>query len=391
MRILFYTFSFPPKVDGVTARVLNTLRHLIIDGHTIRVATPQQPVEIPDWLSAAGVQVDSWAGVRMPMYREQWMGNPLDPRVWAQMVRSLRGFRPDLVHLVGPDPGHWATTAICSALGIPVVVSYHTDMMSYARRYRIPVHALRLLQAGYRWSWIERVITTSPSFRQKLLSEHGIRCDAVWPPGVDGDVFQPRSADPSLRARLTLGRPERFLFIYAGRFSKEKDLEGMLRILEPFQDVAVALIGNGPDQSFRRHNLGDRVYVSDGFWPQLAVAQAHACADAFITASCTETCGFSVLEAMACGLPIVAPAAQGLVDLVRDGDQGLLFAPGDVEDARRQVRRLLVDRALQRQLREQARSRAAQLTWESATRWLVSLYREVLRARGSADLRRAPA
>lgn len=390
MRILFYTFSFPPKVDGVTARVLNTLRHLIRSGHTLRVATPQQPVQVPDWMTAAGIEVDRWPGVRMPMYREQWMGNPLDPRAWVQMVRSLRGFRPDVVHLVGPDPGHWATTLICSALRIPIVVSYHTDMMSYARQYRIPIRALRFLQSGYGWSWLDRVITTSPSFQNKLLSEHHIRCDAVWPPGVDGDIFQPRSVDPVLRAQLTGGKPERFLFIYAGRFSKEKDLEGMLRILEPFEDVAVALIGSGPDQGFRRHLKGNRVYVSDGFWPQLAVARAHACADAFITASCTETCGFSVLEAMACGLPIVAPAAQGLVDLIRDGEQGLLFAPGDVEDARRKVQRLLSDRTLQRHLREQARSHAASLTWESATRWLESLYREILHARGAAVPGRIP-
>lgn len=383
MRILLYTFSFPPKVDGVTARVLNTLRYLIRRGHTLRVATPQHPVRIPDWMTEAGVQVDPWAGVRMPMYREQWMGNPLDPRAWAHGARSLRGFRPDVVHLVGPDPGHWAATALCYVLRIPVVVSYHTDMMSYAQQYRIPIRMLRRLQSGYGWSWIERVITTSPSFRRKLLSEHRIRCDAVWPPGVDGDIFKPRSVDPALRSRLTKGKPERFLFIYAGRFSKEKALQGMLRILEPFEDVAVALIGSGPDQRFRRHNLGDRVYVSDGFWSQHEVARAHACADAFITASCTETCGFSVLEAMACGLPVVAPAAQGLVDLVRDGDQGLLFAPGDVEDARQKVQRLLSDRALQQHLREQARSHAAQLTWESATRWLESLYLEMLRERGA--------
>lgn len=382
-RILFYTFSFPPKVDGVTSRVLNTLQHLSRSGHTLRVATPQHPHTVPDWMVKAGIGVDHWPGLRMPMYRDQWIGNPLDPRFALAALRSLRALRPELVHLVGPDPGHWAVMALCSALRIPTVVSYHTDMLGYARRYGVPDWALRLVQSGYGWSWIDRVITTSPSFRDLLLYEHRIRCDAVWPPGVDGEIFHPATADPALRSQLTNGHPQRFLFVYAGRFSKEKDLPAMLRYLEPFPEVAIALIGSGPEQSFRQHCLGERVFVSEGFWSQAAVARAHACADAFLTASCTETCGFAVLEAMACGLPIVAPAAQGLVDLVRDGENGLLFAPGDTEDARRQIGRLIADPKLRTALRDEARAHAAQLDWASATRWLEVLYEDVLRERAA--------
>lgn len=381
MRVLFYTFSFPPKVDGVISRVLNTLVHLHAEGHVLRVATPQQPRRIPDWMPRAGIAIDHWAGLRLPMYPEQWMGNPINPRAVFQIVRSLREFRPDIVHLVGPDPIHWAVVAVCNLLRIPTVVSYHTDVMSYAARYGVPRWAVRGLQAGYGWSWIDRVIATSPSFRQRLLDDHRIRCDAVWPAGVDTSIFYPRAADPALRVRLTGGRPERFLFLYAGRFSREKDLTTLLRIFEPFTEAALALIGGGPDQSFRSQKLGDRLYVSEGFWSQAELARAYASADAFITASCSETLGFSVLEAMASGRPIIAPAAQGLTDLVQHEQRGLLFAPGDIADAQRQITRLIADPALHTRLCEQALAHAGTLSWPSATRWLSALYREVLTAR----------
>ena len=389
MRVLLYTFSFPPKVDGVVSRVLNTVKWLHRDGHDVRIATCQDPVASPGWVREAGIQIDHWAGVRLPAYRAQWIGNPINPRLWLQVRRSLASFRPEVVHLIGPDPGHYAIVAMCARAQLPVFFSYHTDVMSYARAFGVPPRLVYWLESGYRWRWIDRIVTTSEPFRHSLVAEHRIPCHGVWPPGVDTDLFHPREPDPELRSVLTRGAKNRFLFLYVGRFSKEKDLPFLIRLMAAIPQATLALIGEGPDTSWQRE-LPGHFFQSGGFWSAEKVARAYSCADAFITASCTETCGFSVLEATASGLPVIAPAAQGLLSTVVDEQTGLLFAPHDKRDARRQVDRLVHDEPLRARLRQGALAARAALSWPAATRWLVDQYTQIIGARAAARGNRAP-
>lgn len=94
------------------------------------------------------------------------------------------------------------------------------------------------------------------------------------------------------------------------------------------------------------------------------LAQAYASGDMFITPSESETLGNVVLEAMASGLPVVAARAGGIPDIVQDGETGLLFDPGSVDDAVSKVRQVLNSKSEKERLSHAARTETEKLDWK---------------------------
>ena len=105
--------------------------------------------------------------------------------------------------------------------------------------------------------------------------------------------------------------------------------------------------------------------------------------DVFVHPGSSETFCQAVQEALASGVPVVAPAAGGPVDLVHDGTTGFLFAPGDDADMRHSVARLAYDPVLRRQFGGAARISVLGRSWRALGDELLSHYGEVLRARGT--------
>jgi len=99
---------------------------------------------------------------------------------------------------------------------------------------------------------------------------------------------------------------------------------------------------------------------------------AYASADLFSFASETETLGFVVFEAMASGLPVVAPRAGGIPDLIKHEHSGFLFKPGDVENAADLISTLLSSETLREKVASNARVESERWGWPVATRKLVS-------------------
>jgi glycosyltransferase involved in cell wall biosynthesis len=123
-------------------------------------------------------------------------------------------------------------------------------------------------------------------------------------------------------------------------------------------------------------------------YKEVRVASVYQNVDAFLTASTSETCGLSALEALASGLPIVVPDTQGLRDLVQHEETGLLFEPGDIASAQKAVRRLVNDHERRRRLSERAFQFGQMHTSRSATDWLIALSAEVIQERRSLKTRR---
>jgi glycosyltransferase involved in cell wall biosynthesis len=104
------------------------------------------------------------------------------------------------------------------------------------------------------------------------------------------------------------------------------------------------------------------------------LAAAFASADVFVMPSTTETLGFVALEAMASGVPVVAADAGGLRDVVRHGENGLLYDPKSRKGALAPIRELLASRGLRLQLARMGRKTAENASWEGETLRLLSAY-----------------
>jgi len=375
MRIALFSEVFPPKIDGITNRLDHTLRHLAREGHEALVFAPDGSVD-----EHAGARVVRVPGTPFPPYPGLQVTAP-DPRI----LRELWRFGPDVVHAVGPCClGVWGVMA-ARAVGLPLVASYHTDLPRY-----LPGYGLGWLQPII-WPLIERVhgaahlnLTPSRFTRDELLA-HGIEPVDLWRGGVDTDLFHPRRRSVEMRMRLTGGRPDRPVVLYAGRLSPEKRLERLADLHDALPEVQVAFVGDGPARAGLEERLGGERASFLGFLRGEQLAAAFASADVFLMPSTTETLGFVVLEAMASGLPVVAARAGGIPDLVDSGSDGILYEPAAPEEAVKAVHEILASPLHRERLARRARERAEACDWRHETRRLVDAYRkaQVLASQGS--------
>ena len=359
MRVALVTESFLPQVNGVTNTVCRILEHLSTRGHQALVVAPGPGPE-----SYAGFPVVAVPGVGLPGYREFKLGLPT-----RRVEKILRAFQPDVVHLASPIALGAAGARAARRMGVPSVAVFQTDVAGFARQY------------GFRgtdamiWSWIRHIhrqaeITLVPSKASyEQLRGQSIPRLAMWARGVDADRFNPAHRDEQLRAWL-LGDRE-VLVGYVGRLAGDKRVH-LLAHLADLPGVRIVAVGDGPAATSLRALMPSAALP--GFLSGQALSAAYASFDVFVHTGADDTFGQCVQEAMASGVPVVAPAVGGPLDLVQPGSTGLLFQPDDTEDLRRQVFELVANPAMRAQYGKNARDIVLTRSWASVCDELLGHY-----------------
>lgn len=368
LRIAFFTETFLPRIDGTVTRLSQTVRQLRRLGHELLVIAPAGGIE-----EYEGARIYGVPGFPFPLYPEQKVAIPR-----PSIGRTLAAFRPQLIHalhpvLIGASAFHYS-----SVLRVPLVVSHHAQLHKWLSYYGLgtlePV-MWRAVRSAYNRA--DLVLVTSNVMRE-LLDERGILRVDLWQRGIDTEAFHPRHASHEMRAKLTQGHPQDKLLLYVGRLSAEKEIEQCRGILQAIPGLRLALVGDGPHRAkLQQYFAGTPTYFL-GFVKGAALAAAFASADVFFLPSRTETLGLVLLEAMASGLPAVAAAEGGILDVVENGVTGCLYDPSDLSGAVVAIRRLLNDSAHRETLRRNARLEVEKWGWAAATRQLVRFYRHVL-------------
>ncbi|GAA3241411.1 glycosyltransferase family 1 protein [Actinocorallia longicatena] len=364
--------SFLPRVNGVTNSVCRILDHLAARGHEALVVAPAPG---PD--SYAGFPVKLVPGVALPVYKSFVVGVP-----GRQVENALRAFRPDVVHLASPVVLGAAGATAARRLGIPSVAVFQTDLAGFFRRYGFRGTDAML------WSWLRRVharadrtlVPSSPTFRE--LEEQGFPRLELWGRGVDQTAFHPRHRSAELRARLAPAGEK--LIGYVGRIAPEKQVELLTRLVG-VPGSRLVVVGDGPAERRLRGLLPEAVFL--GFRTGGELSEIVASLDVFVHTGANETFCQAVQEALASGVPVVAPAAGGPLDLVRPGVNGLLFPPSDGTSLRAAVTTLVTDDAMRARLAAGALPSVRPRTWEAVCDQLLAHYSEVIY--GSAARHRA--
>ncbi|WP_198943085.1 glycosyltransferase family 4 protein [Actinophytocola xanthii] len=366
MRVAIVTESFLPQVNGVTNSVLRVLEHLHERGHEALVVAPGTTG--PDHYLHAPVR--RVRAVDLPVISTLPIGLP-SPRVHA----ALAEFEPDVVHLASPFVLGAAGLRSARRLGVPVVAVYQTDVAGFAAAYGLR-HGARAA-----WRWIRRLHsgadrTLAPSLTSvRELRGHGVPRVHRWARGVDTEQFAPWHLDLRLRERLAPGGE--LLVGYVGRLAPEKQVH-RLASLSGMPGVRVVVVGAGPEEPRLRAMLPDAAFL--GFRTGAELATAYASLDVFVHTGPHETFCQAAQEAMASGLPVVAPAAGGLRDLVEPGRTGFLLEPHDDQRFAAELW-LTVERLRQRALRRRiglaAREAVESRTWSAVCDELLGHYGEV--------------
>lgn len=305
VRLVDTTMLYAPRSGGVR-RYLSSKRAWLAANrpdvrHTLVVPGARDSYDGQGRVSIYAAPLPFGAGYRWPVVKAAWMD---------RLVRQ----RPHIIEAGDPYTPGLAALRAGDALGIPVVGFCHTDLGALAALH-IGEWAEKPVQK--RWAAIYRQFdqAVAPSrFIASRLIEAGVHNAIGLPLGVDTELFHPSRANrQALRERLGVSPDERLL-VFAGRPAREKKLDVLVGAVErlgaPYKLLFVGAGGGAP--------VSDRALCLDYVRDPAELAGVLASCDAFVHANDNEPFGLIVLEAMACGLPVVGVAAGGVAESVDD-------------------------------------------------------------------------
>jgi phosphatidylinositol alpha 1,6-mannosyltransferase len=368
VRVAIVSECFLPVVNGVTNSVLRVVEHLTGAGHEVLVIAPglDGPAEY------SGARVVRIPAVDLPVVSSMPVGVPS-----RRVLTALRGFAPDVVHLAAPFVVGVRGLAAARRLGIPTVAVYQTDVAGFASSYGLGLTA----RAAWRWTCrlhgqADRTLSPS-SWATAALRARGVPRVHQWARGVDTSRFTPSKRDDVLRRELA---PDGEVLVgYVGRLAPEKQVE-RLAAIEGVPGTRLIVVGEGPEGERLRAMLPSAAFL--GFRGGDELARIYASLDVFVHTGPKETFCQAVQEALASGLPVVAPDAGGPRDLVLPGRTGFLVSPRPGEFRAAVV--ALTDPVLRARFGAAARHSVLRKTWSTVGDELLAHYAEVIGAASAA-------
>ncbi|WP_338930968.1 glycosyltransferase family 1 protein [Streptomyces netropsis] len=371
MRIVIVTESFPPDVNGVAHCAEQTARHLVRRGHEPLVVTPSGPYDPGGGEDDAG---------RYPVVRVPSMPLPGYPQIRValpsrRLTGVLAAHRPDVVHLASPFVLGARGMSAAARLGVPAVAVYQTDLGGYARTYLGTGTNLAWRRIRAVHSAADRTLAPSAAAARDLVA-HGVPRVRLWPRGVDSTRFHPALRDPELRRALAPGGE--LIVGYVGRLAPEKRVE-LLAPVCALPGVRLVVVGDGPSAAGLRAALPGARFL--GSRTGEGLARIFASLDVFVHTGPQETFCQTVQEAQASGVPVIAPAVGGPLDLIDHGRTGLLVRPYDAEAVRDAVLALEPCRGRRAAYGRAGRESVLGRTWTVIGDRLLGHYDDVLARR----------
>jgi len=325
LRVALFSGNYNYVRDGANQALNRLVGYLLRQGVNVRVYSPT--VEHPafpatgDLVDVPAIPIPGRSEYRLPL------------RLSARVRRDLEQFNPNVVHISSPDfVAHRAVTW-ARKRKIAVVASVHTRFDTYCAYYGLEF--LEPLARGIMrrlYQRCEMVMVPAESIAAILQAQRMNRDIAIWARGVDRDQFNPDRRDMGWR-RATGIADDELAIAFLGRIVMEKGLDVFADVIKALRERGVKhrvlVIGEGPARPWFEQQVPDAIFLGQQTGPDLA--RALASADVLLNPSITEAFGNVTLEAMACGLAVVAAEATGATTLVRNGQTGFLIEADDID------------------------------------------------------------
>ena len=325
LRIALVTGNYNYVRDGANQALNRLVDYLLRQGVKVRIYSPtvEHPAfpAVGDLVDVPAVPIPGRPEYRWPLW------------LTGRVRRDLEAFSPNVVHIASPDVVSHRAVTWARRRKIAAIASVHTRFETYLEYYHLqnfePL-VRGILRRLYRRC--DAIVAPAESTAAILRGQRMNRDISIWSRGVDRDQFNPERHDFEWRRSLGIADDE-FVIAFLGRIVMEKGIDEFSDAVDKLAERGVAhrvlVIGDGPARSWFEQRLPRAIFVGQQHGADLGHALASA--DLFLNPSITEAFGNVTLEAMACGLPVVAAEATGATSLVRDGETGVLIEPGDID------------------------------------------------------------
>ena len=373
LHIAVVTETYPPDINGVAHTLSKIVEGLQLKGHELWLIRPKHQAS-DRAQSKAGYQETLVKGLPIPFYKQLRMGLPAKrelTRLWSKQ-------RPDIVHIATEGPLGWSALQVARKMKLPVSTDFRTNFHAYSQHYGIGWLSGAIMAYLKKFHNSAQATMVPTAQLQSELDNAGFKHLSVVPRGVDTDFFSPEHRSSSLRAQWGANGDTRVL-VYVGRLAAEKNLKLVIqtyrRLKAQHADIKLVLVGDGPMRESLQSDHPDILFA--GFQTGVSLAQHYASADMFVFASKTETFGNVTLEAMACGLAVVAFQHAAAGELIQSGVNGMLANPESELEFEMAVQLLLNNVELMKYLGSQACASARALSWRMIVEKTEHVFHEV--------------
>ena len=372
LRVALFSGNYNYVRDGANQALNRLVEYLLRQGVQVRVYSPT--VENPafpatgDLVDVPAIPIPGRSEYRLPI------------AVPLRVRRDLERFNPNIVHVSSPDiVGHRAVSW-ARRHKIAVVASVHTRFDTYLAYYHL--QALEPLARGIMRRFYHRceiVLAPAESTGAILRAQRMNRDIAIWGRGVDRDQFNPERRDMDWRRSVGIADDE-MVIAFLGRIVMEKGLDVFSDAIHAFATFGlkyrVLVIGDGPARPWFEEQLPEAIFTGQLTGNDLA--RSLASADVFLNPSMTEAFGNVTLEAMACGLPVIAAEATGATNLVRAGVTGMLVDGTDPDEFAEILAAYARDPSLRQLHGEAGLELAKRMDWDTINSAVIRAYRHAI-------------
>jgi glycosyltransferase involved in cell wall biosynthesis len=403
MKVAIISSGFLPVVDGVTVTLLNRLYRLSQWGHQVLLFCPSYAClekVYPNWQDYTGDFLPGVKAIALPS--DSIMGLDFERNVTRQsyqvVLQELKQFQPDIIHVDEPERlffGFLKVAGIDFAKENKILCTsfFHTNFLEYGKDYfNSPVWLDRFLKGvlKYPLAWLYNrydVTLVSSRITYQKLANIGIK-NLVYSDLLGVKI---QKSDRSLRDGNFFGKNYNIShlsncikIVFLGRLTPDKGwnftIKALTKMVQEYDleslNIALIVAGDGAMRETITTQL-DKIIPNLYFLGRLppdAVPELLANCDIHVTTSEKETKGLTILEAFAAGIPAIAPRAGGVIDSIKDGWNGFLYEPQNVDDFVKKLKLLIEDSHLRQAMGNRGKEFVAQYSWDNAVSNLLEIW-----------------
>ena len=360
MKILFVSDTYYPHINGVYYFVCRIGPMLEQNGHEVAVIAPSESINF----SRKNIDTIKVYGLpSLPIFYYPNIRVPVSVLMKSRIREIIREFKPDVIHLQDHFSISKMVVQVNKQLGIPIIATNH--FMPENITVLVSRDQWKQKLEGFLWKEFSKVynqvnlVTTPTEFGANLIRPRlGVEVMAISS-GIDLEKFTPLGNTAAVKKKYAI--PDKPVLLYVGRLDPEKHIEEILHSVAAAirkTDFCFVIVGKGTskmslEQLTQKLGISSNV-IFTGFVPDEDLPYFYKLSRCFIIASIAELLSLVTLQAMASALPVIAVKAGALVELVKHGVNGYLFAEGDIPAITAQIEDIITNDDHYREMRKKS-------------------------------------